>query len=872
MGCDNCKMLLTLEKQTNFYRLNAWRLNKTIAKVFIFKIYNSSKWKILDAQIHLNLLFIFFENNKFFAYIIDNEIISFTHNKRNKNKCFLVFGSIKCFSTKDITQFDVLYTNTNCKNNSKNATQTTKCVDEENNNNLSYAGAKVTNLTAIISIKLATFYHRNKPRNSSVNKIKFVDNTYGEISSIVVNGRFIYVFILNAGFVLFQQPEEPFFFQSYDNFYVKACCLTYYNMLVVAKYHTPNNGSFIWRKLEFRSKYGEPIQAFYTINGKIYNFLDVSCFRKHILALANQQILINASFVQNKLKINSLELIHQKITTLSKTTILHFQSCFSSILVIGKNNIVTMYNRKGRGLFTRKLPSYPYGIYCINRNDFLAYFTNLHNKITSVALVYENGVVTIVLRLNIASNSIQLYYRIGYIYIGFKKQLSYTVQQFELHKIFYKTCTATNSNKFHCSCPTGLSGHHCAKDIDECENDPCGKSKNVHCINTYGSYKCVCLQGYKQNVCSLFFNFAYKDIDYELCNNGSVVWDDHYNQNYVCLCPNNAIYDKNCNLVNVTSLTFNATSWYKENYKVNVRPKFWALPLKLYLFSPKIILALFVNKAILFTLQSHKENIETKTVYLQKRHLYWIPKFFDVYNKTRHAIYYKSRLLNVIVIISQRSMFIVDPNNFSVLKIRKYFDFLQCQPNACGVVTALVEIKGFLYVSYVNYNTSQKVAFMSYVCVLNFLLNKCLKKFIMEPHVKLSIIGYLPELYIVRIKKEHPQMVFHKAFTFELRLCESFGDYYCVCGFFHNSLNLKVGRRVEKAFNINNILFVIWTSIASAQKHSILYLSRKYGLLYRKNFVRCEVNDFFIQYPRLFVVIRTNRGFSIHHLPFHVTT
>lgn len=87
MGSDNCNILLTLEKQRTFYRLNAWRLNKTIAKVFIFKIDNTSQWIVLDAQFHHNLFFVFFTNNKLITYVIDNIFISRTKIKTSAFYC-----------------------------------------------------------------------------------------------------------------------------------------------------------------------------------------------------------------------------------------------------------------------------------------------------------------------------------------------------------------------------------------------------------------------------------------------------------------------------------------------------------------------------------------------------------------------------------------------------------------------------------------------------------------------------------------------------------------------------------------------------------------------------------------------------------------
>ena len=48
---------------------------------------------------------------------------------------------------------------------------------------------------------------------------------------------------------------------------------------------------------------------------------------------------------------------------------------------------------------------------------------------------------------------------------------------------------------------SGWQGDKCDADIDECNavNNPCDTANNQKCVNTAGSYICLCVTGY-QNV------------------------------------------------------------------------------------------------------------------------------------------------------------------------------------------------------------------------------------------------------------------------------------------------------------------------------------------------------------------------------------
>ena len=49
-----------------------------------------------------------------------------------------------------------------------------------------------------------------------------------------------------------------------------------------------------------------------------------------------------------------------------------------------------------------------------------------------------------------------------------------------------------------CECLPGWTGADCGEDINECNNitDPCIGTSDTQCLNTNGSYKCVCEIGF----------------------------------------------------------------------------------------------------------------------------------------------------------------------------------------------------------------------------------------------------------------------------------------------------------------------------------------------------------------------------------------
>ncbi|MFH4976923.1 hypothetical protein AB6A40_003632 [Gnathostoma spinigerum] len=89
-------------------------------------------------------------------------------------------------------------------------------------------------------------------------------------------------------------------------------------------------------------------------------------------------------------------------------------------------------------------------------------------------------------------------------------------------------CTQDQEETFTCECPTGFSGEFCSNDINECEGDPCFAGGT--CVNTFGSFKCLCPPGRQGTRCEVE-----DDCLVSPCLNGGrcVVGPNGYQ----CVCP-----------------------------------------------------------------------------------------------------------------------------------------------------------------------------------------------------------------------------------------------------------------------------------------------------------------------------------------------
>lgn len=64
---------------------------------------------------------------------------------------------------------------------------------------------------------------------------------------------------------------------------------------------------------------------------------------------------------------------------------------------------------------------------------------------------------------------------------------------------------------YSCNCPSGFTGLRCEEDVDECTEDVCDSGI---CLNTEGSFKCVCLQNGKVFSFSFFSSFSFSPLSF----------------------------------------------------------------------------------------------------------------------------------------------------------------------------------------------------------------------------------------------------------------------------------------------------------------------------------------------------------------------
>ncbi|PAV78411.1 hypothetical protein WR25_15182 isoform Q [Diploscapter pachys] len=100
------------------------------------------------------------------------------------------------------------------------------------------------------------------------------------------------------------------------------------------------------------------------------------------------------------------------------------------------------------------------------------------------------------------------------------------------------------SGKGKCQCPLEFTGVNCEKDVDECElarkDGQHACRDNGECVNTFGSYKCVCKPGYVSEDCSIQENPEIECNDAEpdrQCQHGGVCIYDELKNNKTCECP-----------------------------------------------------------------------------------------------------------------------------------------------------------------------------------------------------------------------------------------------------------------------------------------------------------------------------------------------
>uniref|UniRef100_A0A8C6VKN0 Neural EGFL like 1 n=1 Tax=Naja naja TaxID=35670 RepID=A0A8C6VKN0_NAJNA len=98
------------------------------------------------------------------------------------------------------------------------------------------------------------------------------------------------------------------------------------------------------------------------------------------------------------------------------------------------------------------------------------------------------------------------------------------------------TCVAPNT----CACPSGFTGNHCEKDIDECAEGIIECHNHSRCVNLPGWYHCECRSGFHDNGTYSLSGESCVDID-ECALKTHTCWNDSACVNlaggFDCLCP-----------------------------------------------------------------------------------------------------------------------------------------------------------------------------------------------------------------------------------------------------------------------------------------------------------------------------------------------
>uniref|UniRef100_A0A670IFI3 Protein kinase C-binding protein NELL2 n=1 Tax=Podarcis muralis TaxID=64176 RepID=A0A670IFI3_PODMU len=98
------------------------------------------------------------------------------------------------------------------------------------------------------------------------------------------------------------------------------------------------------------------------------------------------------------------------------------------------------------------------------------------------------------------------------------------------------TCVAPNK----CACPSGFTGNHCEKDIDECAEGIIECHNHSRCVNLPGWYHCECRSGFHDNGTYSLSGESCVDID-ECALRTHTCWNDSACVNlaggFDCLCP-----------------------------------------------------------------------------------------------------------------------------------------------------------------------------------------------------------------------------------------------------------------------------------------------------------------------------------------------